>query len=226
MSRKKWGLTITVFLITILGSISVFFYNLELSNDEQIIIAFVNGEAIHKKDIENLYQQLDGDYSRANVLNDLIDELVVVTYAPKAGVIITDEQVRSDLQEYQESLPDIYESGIEIYGEDDFYTGHKMQLIYNEVYEIVIDQLLQQDQEKYVDSFYSSMMDDQSTSTETEEKSRFIEENEEQFYGFVFDNWIKERRREAEIKVLSNKEEYNEIKENLCIVVTNTNMYI
>lgn len=218
MMKRRWIHIITLFLLLTAGSIGVFilYDKPGISADHHTIVATVNGETISEKDIEDLYQQLDGDYSRVDVLNDLIDELVVVTYAPNAGIVITDEQVRSELNEYQQDLPDLYESGIQIYGEEDFFNGHKMQLIYNEVYESIVEKLLDQDQVDYADNFIKETQE-----SIPEDKEILIEEYEEEFYEYVFDTWLKEQRKEANIKVLSNKEDYNEFKEKLCIVITN-----
>lgn len=165
------------------------------------VVAKVNGEKIYSEDVDNIYLQLDDSYTKTDVLTALIDEFVVVSRATDLGIEITDEDLETALEEYKITLPDIYEKGIEIYGETEFIEGFKMQLIYNEIYEEIVEQTLQKEEDKLFDEFYQSIKL-QNEMPDEMSKDEFWEEYQLDFYDYVFDCWLSVQREEAEIEIL------------------------
>ena len=209
---KKQASTLCAALIILMLSIMTIFIILIFYSFKNPVIAKVNGEKIYSEDIENIYLQLDGSYTKAAVLSALIDELVVVTKSKDLGIDITDEDLETALEEYKKTLPDIYEKGIEIYGEKEFIKGFKMQLTYNEIYDKIIEQSLQNDEDKLYDEFYLSIKSQNEIPGEMS-KDEFLQEYQLDFYDYVFDCWLTTQREDAVIEILDNKEIYNESNE-------------
>jgi len=209
---KKQASTLCAALIILMLSIMTIFIILIFYSFKNPVIAKVNGEKIYSEDIENIYLQLDGSYTKAAVLSALIDELVVVTKSKDLGIDITDEDLETALEEYKKTLPDIYEKGIEIYGEKEFIKGFKMQLTYNEIYDKIIEQSLQNDEDKLYDEFYLSIKLQNEIPGEMS-KDEFLQEYQLDFYDYVFDCWLTTQREDAVIEILDNKEIYNESNE-------------
>lgn len=209
---KKQASTLCAALIILMLSIMTIFIILIFYSFKNPVIAKVNGEKIYSEDIENIYLQLDGSYTKAAVLSALIDELVVVTKSKDLGIDITDEDLETALEEYKKTLPDIYEKGIEIYGEKEFIKGFKMQLTYNEIYDKIIEQSLQNDEDKLYDEFYLSIKSENEIPGEMS-KDEFLQEYQLDFYDYVFDCWLTTQREDAVIEILDNKEIYNESNE-------------
>ena len=209
---KKQASTLCAALIILMLSIMTIFIILFFYSFKNPVIAKVNGEKIYSEDIENIYLQLDGSYTKAAVLSALIDELVVVTKSKDLGIDITDEDMETALEEYKKTLPDIYEKGIEIYGEKEFIKGFKMQLIYDEIYDKIIEQSLQNDEDKLYDEFYLSIKSQNELPGEMS-KDEFLQEYQLDFYDYVFDCWLTAQREEAVIEILDNREIYDESNE-------------
>jgi len=209
---KKQASTLCAALIILMLSIMTIFIILIFYSFKNPVIAKVNGEKIYSEDIENIYLQLDGSYTKAAVLSALIDELVVVTKSKDLGIDITDEDLETALEEYKKTLPDIYEKGIEIYGEKEFIKGFKMQLIYDEIYDKIIEQSLQNDEDKLYDEFYLSIKSQNELPGEMS-KDEFLQEYQLDFYDYVFDCWLIAQREEAVIEILDNREIYDESNE-------------
>ena len=209
---KKQASTLCAALIILMLSIMTIFIILIFYSFKNPVIAKVNGEKIYSEDIENIYLQLDGSYTKAAVLSALIDELVVVTKSKDLGIDISDEDLETALEEYKKTLPDIYEKGIEIYGEKEFIKGFKMQLTYNEIYDKIIEQSLQNDEDKLYDEFYLSIKSENEIPGEMS-KDEFLQEYQLDFYDYVFDCWLTTQREDAVIEILDNKEIYNESNE-------------
>ena len=209
---KKQASTLCAALIILMLSIMTIFIILIFYSFKNPVIAKVNGEKIYSEDIENIYLQLDGSYTKAAVLSALIDELVVVTKSKDLGIDISDEDLETALEEYKKTLPDIYEKGIEIYGEKEFIKGFKMQLTYNEIYDKIIEQSLQNDEDKLYDEFYLSIKSQNELPGEMS-KDEFLQEYQLDFYDYVFDCWLIAQREEAVIEILDNREIYDESNE-------------
>ena len=209
---KKQASTLCAALIILMLSIMTIFIILIFYSFKNPVIAKVNGEKIYSEDIENIYLQLDGSYTKAAVLSALIDELVVVTKSKDLGIDITDEDLETAMEEYKNTLPDIYEKGIEIYGEKEFIKGFKMQLIYDEIYDKIVEQSLQNDEDKLYDEFYLSIKSQNEIPDEMS-KDEFLQEYQLDFYDYVFDCWLTAQREVAVIEILDNREIYNESNE-------------
>jgi len=199
INMKKLMLIMLMFCIIIIFIILIFF------SFKNPVVAKVNGEKIYFEDIENIYLQLDGIYTKGAVLSALIDELVVVTKAKDLGIDITDEDLETVLEEYKKNLPDIYAEGVEIHGEKEFVKGFKMQMIYDEIYDEIVEQSLQKEGDTLYNEFYLSIKSKNEITGEMS-KDEFLQEYQLDFYDYVFDCWLTIQREEAVIEILGNRE--------------------
>lgn len=170
------------------------------------IVAVVNGQEILYKDVQRIYSQLDDEESVQIVLESLIDEMIVVSNADKLGVEITSAEMNSVISEYRTSLPDVYKEGIRIYGKKDFYEGVKLQLLYDSIYNIVVEEMLENNKEELKERFYNQIKTENDISSETSQDEIF-EEYYSEFKEYIFDDWLKEERENADIKIYNNMED-------------------
>lgn len=111
--------------------------------DKSSIAAIVNGEKIYVEDITTVVDYLGNDnYSYEEILNNSIDELLVIQEATKQGIIISDDEFYDYINHYKLTYPHFYNYGIKIYGENRYLEGLKNRLIYKEMQEFVINNIL------------------------------------------------------------------------------------
>lgn len=199
---KKIGLRICL-VILFVCALSVVPLRTHVYNNETV--AIVNEYEIYEKDVDRIYDQLDGDYNFNQILDDLIDEYVVVSYAQATGITVTDTNVDEVLKEYEENLPDLYLEGIRIYGEKDFRKGIQMQLIYDKIYSQIVYDELSANKEEWQKEFYNKMnlkgliLDGMTT-------EEFFEEYDLEFENYIFEQYIEKWKQESDIKIIERED--------------------
>jgi len=170
------------------------------------VIATVNDEVIQYKDVQKIYSQLDEEETPTMVLDSLIDELVVVTFAEEAGVSVTDEEVDSLMEDYKTIFPEIYQEGKRIYGKEDFYEGIKWQLIYDKVYDIAVKSELEERGKELKETFCKEIKKEEDFVNGINEEKIF-EKYYAEFEEYIFDSWLREKREQANIQVYDDMED-------------------
>lgn len=201
MKRKRVIRSIFILFIVSISCIS-FLWN----SRQNEVIATVNEQDILYKDVQNIYSQLDDEEKPQMVLDGLIDEVVVITNADKIGVSVTEEEVDTLIESYKNTLPDIYNEGLKIYGKKDFHEGLEWQLIYDRVSNVVVGEALQKNEKELKEAFYSEMKDQEDFSNSLSEEE-FIEEYYLEFEEYIFYNWVVKKRKEADIKIYNTMED-------------------
>ena len=161
---------------------------------------------IFGKDIDRIYAQLDDECDAEMVLESLINEMVVVSNAEQLGIEINDKEVDSLINEYKTSLPDIYQKGISIYGKKDFYEGIELQLIYDKLYAMIVEKELSCREEKWKNEFYNSVKEEADFPSGLSQEE-FFEEYYIEFEDYIFDAWIQEKRKNAEVRIYKSMED-------------------
>lgn len=81
-----------------------------------------------------------------------------------------------------------------------------MQLIYTEVYDIVVKEKLQSNRENLEKSFYEYMLSkDELVKKMTDDE--FFQEYDIEFQNYVFSEWINTKKEKANIYILQDMEE-------------------
>ncbi len=202
MNNRRKLLVGAIFLILI------FCVNFQLQRHliQNEVVATVNGQEILYKDVQKIYLQLDSEDNPQIVLESLINEMVVVSNADDIGIEITDRDIYSVVNEYKTMLPDVYKEGIRIYGKKDFYEGIKLQIIYDNVYDIVVEEMLQNNGEQLKENYYNQKKTEKDFPTGIS-KEEFLEKYYIDFEEYVFDNWLEAKRKSADIKIYKNMED-------------------
>lgn len=202
MNNRRKLLAGAIFLILI------FCVNFQLQRYliQNEVVATVNGQEILYKDVQKIYLQLDSEDNPQIVLESLINEMVVVSNADDIGIEITDRDIYSVVNEYKTTLPDVYKEGIRIYGKKDFYEGIKLQIIYDNVYDIVVEEMLQNNEEQLKEDYYNQKKKEKDFPTGMS-KEEFLEKYYIDFEEYVFDNWLEAKRKSADIKIYKNMED-------------------
>ena len=104
------------------------------------------------------------------------------------------------------TLASLNKEGIRIYGKKDFYEGIKLQIIYDNVYDIVVEEMLQNNEEQLKEDYYNQKKTEKDFPTGMS-KEEFLEKYYIDFEEYVFDNWLEAKRKSADIKIYKNMED-------------------
>lgn len=77
--------------------------------------------------------------SESEVITNSINQLVVVQYGKKNGCSASQEEIDQQLNEYENSYPTIYDSALDLFGEDGLRKGIEYRIIYEKTKEYVFD---------------------------------------------------------------------------------------
>ena len=111
--------------------------------EEMPVAATVNGEPIYEYQIEQVVNQLpEGEIDRDEVLEESIRQLVVIQTGREYGINMTDEEMDKLLLEYKGAYLDIYQQGIEIYGEEGLVNGLKYKTLYEKTKQYMLDHII------------------------------------------------------------------------------------
>lgn len=194
----------------ILFSLCILVFALLLTFYHQIkgqkVIAMVNDNQIRVNDVAGIYKQFDKDDIEASiVLSDIIDEYIAIENASSYDISVTDDMVQENIDEMREETPDLYKTGVKLYGKDGFYDGVKKSMIYDQVHEIVIREELSKNRDTYMDAFFFKMASN-SSSIRLMSKEDFFEEYSEEFREYVFNAWLQKKKENVSIKILDGWE--------------------
>ena len=112
------------------------------------VVAKVNDYNIYQLDIDNIFNQLDGDVSKEKILEDIIDEYVVIGQAENYGIEVTENELQDLILQFQEEQNQTYQRGIEIYGKESFEESLKEQMIFEKVKTFVLKEELNVNERK------------------------------------------------------------------------------
>lgn len=176
-------------------------------NNNNNIAASVNGEYIYSSDINIVVEHFnDEKYDFKAVLNNTINELLVVQKAKKNNIFISKSEFQSYVDKFKGEVPLLYNIGVEIYGENKFISGLKVRQIYKKMKSYVSDNILEQvkvqdaDIIKYISYFKNVTYEDYKGLSQLEQaevigKIKVFKQEE------LFNNWVKELRNAADIKI-------------------------
>lgn len=202
MKDKKKLLFSVIFLFVT----SAAFFQFQSDHIQNEVVAIVNDQEILYKDIQRIYSQLDNEDSVQIVLDSLMDEMIVVSNAEELGVQVTDEEIKTIIDKYKTDLPDIYKEGIRIYGKKDFYEGIELQILYDKIYNIVVEDMLRINENQLKEEFYNQKKTEKDFPSEIS-RDEFFEEYYIDFEEYIFDKWLERKRKSADIKIYKNMED-------------------
>lgn len=104
------------------------------------VVVTVNGEPIYQKEVDTVVNQSPNiKISESEVITNSINQLVVVQYGKKNGCSASQEEIDQQLNEYENSYPTIYDSALDLFGEDGLRKGIEYRIIYEKTKEYVFD---------------------------------------------------------------------------------------
>lgn len=99
--------------------------------DDPKVVVTVNGEPIYQKEVDTVVNQSPNiKISESEVITNSINQLVVVQYGKKNGCSASQEEIDQQLNEYENSYPTIYDSALDLFGEDGLRKGIEYRIIY------------------------------------------------------------------------------------------------
>lgn len=115
-------------------------YSVSLLMDDPKVVVTVNGEPIYQKEVDTVVNQSPNiKISESEVITNSINQLVVVQYGKKNGCSASQEEIDQQLNEYENSYPTIYDSALDLFGEDGLRKGIEYRIIYEKTKEYVFD---------------------------------------------------------------------------------------
>lgn len=154
-SRKKTALSIAISNLIIVA-LAILFWQYDIFNrsstqspsdetkallmDDPKVVVTVNGEPIYQKEVDTVVNQSPNiKISESEVITNSINQLVVVQYGKKNGCSASQEEIDQQLNEYENSYPTIYDSALDLFGEDGLRKGIEYRIIYEKTKEYVFD---------------------------------------------------------------------------------------
>lgn len=153
--RKKIALSIAISNLIIVA-LAILFWQYDIFNrlstqspsdetkallmDDPKVVVTVNGEPIYQKEVDTVVNQSPNiKISESEVITNSINQLVVVQYGKKNGCSASQEEIDQQLNEYENSYPTIYDSALDLFGEDGLRKGIEYRIIYEKTKEYVFD---------------------------------------------------------------------------------------
>lgn len=143
--RKKIALSIAISNLIIVA-LAILFWQYDIFNrlstqspsdetkallmDDPKVVVTVNGEPIYQKEVDTVVNQSPNiKISESEVITNSINQLVVVQYGKKNGCSASQEEIDQQLNEYENSYPTIYDSALDLFGEDGLRKGIEYRII-------------------------------------------------------------------------------------------------
>lgn len=198
--KLTWGIAVLLGIIISVIFISRSNYKEYTQDNSKEIIATVNDYNIYQSDVDNIYNQLEGDVQKEKILQDIIDEYVVIEQAEKYGIEITDDEVQDLISQFQKEQNQVYQRGVEIYGKESFEDSLKEQMIYEKVKSIVLEKELNLNENEKIEAFKQFMLQSGDETIKDMSPDEIINNRREEMENYIFDKWVIQKRSEVKIQ--------------------------
>lgn len=188
------GIIISIFMIKHIN------YKEYIQDSSKQIIATVNDYNIYQSDVDNIYNQLEGDVQKEKILQDIIDEYVVIEQAEKYEIEITEEEVQDLISQFQKEQNQVYQRGVEIYGKESFEDSLKEQMIYEKVKLTVLEKELNLNERRNIEAFKEFVLQSGDDTIRNMDPDEIISNRKEEMESYIFDQWVIQKRSEVEIQ--------------------------
>ncbi len=188
------GIIISVFIMKHI------YYKEHIQDGSKQIIATVNDYNIYQSDVDNIYNQLEGDVQKEKILQDIIDEYVVIEQAEEYEIEVTEEEVQDLITQFQKEQNLVYQKGVEIYGKESFEDSLKEQMIYEKVKLTVLENELNLNERKNIEDFKEFVLQSGDDTIKDMSPEEIISNRKEEMENYIFDQWVIQKRSEVEIQ--------------------------
>lgn len=195
-----WGTGLLLGIIIFAFIIKHINYKEDNQDSGKQIIATVDDYNIYQSDVDDIYNQLEGDVQREKILQDIIDEYVVIVQAEKYGIEVTEEEVQDLISQFQKEQNQVYQRGVEIYGKESFEDSLKEQMIYEKVKLTVLEKELNLNERENIEAFKEFVLQSGDETIKDMSPEEIISNCKEEMENYIFDQWVIQRRSEVEIQ--------------------------
>lgn len=126
--------------------------------------------------------------------------MVAVSMAENLGIVISETDIASIIDEYKETYADVYAQSIEIYGEDTFENDFRDQQIYEQVYKKVTEEALSNNRDVEVSKFRNYLVEHNILKEVSDlSDSILLVDYATELKNYIFNNWVKQQRNNVNI---------------------------
>lgn len=173
--------------------------------DNNAVLAYVNGEAIYQADIDAAIERyLPNELTYSDALDSAICELVVLQQSDVLGVRVHDNEIENLIKELEEYSPELYNIAVREYKTLDEYKKSLLYLVtYNKIMDAVTDKYISEN--PLIDSEIPALMveygfiENTDVLIEDNLKELFINEYNEYRREKYFGEWIESLRQSSDI---------------------------